>query len=142
MERVKSTFLKRALSLHKSCRNRYTYLLCDTHLLIEDVFRRFKLPNTESYKVFLQQYEEKFSEIDAAFYQTDAMNADGWKGINRGTRHLVTRFSVHGFHHFYCLNKEFHEPNETCLCELCGEFCCKYHSKSCRFRKPLHRIAT
>jgi len=141
MERIKATFLKRMLSLHISTKNRYTYLLVGTPLFLEELVRRFNLPHTLEYQSTLQIQEEKFGDIEADFYAVPAMHENGWKGIERPNRHLVTRFAVHGFHHCLCTNQAYHEPTEECRCKLCGQRCERYHASKCANALPLHQLA-
>jgi len=141
LEKVKSTYLKRVLCLHTSSKNRLTYLLSSADLFMEELRKRFSLPETTAYRDFIVQQELKFSEIDPKLYETPAFSQDGWKGINNENRHLVTRFAVHGFHHCLCIERRYHQPCDTCLCRLCGQRCELYHASTCPSGTPLHKLA-
>ena len=141
LDRVKPAFLKRALGLHCSALNRLVYLLCDTPLFVEDLKRRFNLPNTPAYSEFILLWHRKMAEIDPDFYNTGAMTNDAWKGVNRTNRHIVTRFAIHGFHHNLCRTIGFHTPCDTCVCTKCAGVCLKYHAASCPAVRSLGSIS-
>jgi hypothetical protein len=73
----------------------------------------------------------KQEEIWQDFYATEAMITDSWKKENQEIRHLVTRLAAHGFHTSVCINKKYHIPDSTCVCELCGGQCGRYHLQMC-----------
>lgn len=120
MNKVKSTYLRRVLGLHPATPAGYAFLLAGSPLFIEDLIHRHELPITVVYKNWIRDWEDKMAEVDPLFLDTNAMRTDAWKGSNRQTRHLVTRFSVHGFHHQVCSTEGYHEPNSTCRCALCS----------------------
>lgn len=73
LTRVKAAYLKRVLGLHQSARNRLTFLLVYTPLLIEGLVRRFQLVPTEAHREVLAKWETKFAEIDVEFLESAAM---------------------------------------------------------------------
>ena len=124
LDKVKPAFLKRALGLHVSCRNRLVYLLADTPLFVEDLKTRFNLPATTAYDEFIKNWEIKMASIDPEFFMVGAMKDDHtWKKVARTNRHTITRFTVHGFHHVLCSTTGYHEPQPSCICSRCGEHC-------------------
>ena len=66
----------------------------------------------------IQGTEDKMADITSRSFETNAFQNYVWKGPYRKTRHLVTRFAIHGFHHR--------------VCSLCSEKCPKYHADECR----------
>ena len=140
LDRVKPAFLKRAMGLHCTARNRLVYLLGDTPLFVEDLRRRFSLPVTPAFSEFISVWERKMAEVDPEFYNTGAMINDTWKGTNRLNRHTVTRFAIHGFHHVLCNTTGYHSPDDTCVCVRCGEFCARYHAAECRSVASLNSL--
>ena len=148
LDRVKPSFLKRVLGLHTSTYNRLVYLLADTELFIEQIKTQFGLPETPAYLEFISSYEEKMAQIDPEFYTTGAMTQSEWKGTGRTNRHIILRFSVHGFHHILCRTDAFHEPCDACVCKCCDLNCARYHGRECRqltsltpdWHKPRDRI--
>ena len=131
LNRVKASFLKLALGLHRTAQNRLVYLLSGTPLLSEDLRQRFGLPETTAFLEHLRSWERKFAEIDVEFYNAGANLSDTWKELDRPNRHVVTRFAVHGFHHVLCAESGYHEPGSNCACQRCGSPCDKYHAARC-----------
>ena len=131
LDRVKPSFLKRALGLHISSPNRKVYLLCSTPLFVEQLVQRFQLSKTVAYRKFIERYEEKMAELEPEFFTTRAMTNDTWKGVNRTNRHAVTRFAIHGYHHMLCQVQGHHAPDDRCVCMRCGEGCSLYHGMNC-----------
>jgi hypothetical protein len=73
----------------------------------------------------------KQEEIWQDFYATKAMTTDSWKEENQEIRYLVTSLAVHTR---VCINKKYHIPDSTCVCELCGGQCGRYHLQMCAKR--------
>jgi hypothetical protein len=61
-----------------------------------------------------EKQSQKREEIDMEFYGTSAMIHKNWRKANQEQRQVVTRFSIHGFHHKLCKNKKFHKPTADC----------------------------
>jgi hypothetical protein len=79
IERVKATFLKRALCVDKTTQNRLVYELGKEPFLIEELRVEKHLPATISYNDSLAERVRKREEIPLEFYGTEAM-------INHGGR--------------------------------------------------------
>lgn len=131
LEKVKSIYLKRALGLSKTTRSRLVYLLARETFLIEDIKLRYMLQHTKAFENQLRTMEEKRENVWPEFYGTEAMINRTWTAPNFKLRHVVTRLSTHGFHHLICRNKNFHDPNIACVCELCNKGCERYHIEQC-----------
>ena len=142
LDKVKATFLKRSLCLHRSASNRLTYCLAGTQPFIEDVVRRYGLPDTPALQQYRTEYQNKMREIPADFYRTPAMTSAAWKQPLQDRRHIYTRYAVHGFHHKLCRTIGFHRPDESCICRNCSESCQLYHFDLCQFRPYLRELAT
>jgi len=136
LDKVKTAFLIRVLCLHRTARNRLVYLLADTSYFIEDLQKRFSLPETEAFRAFIHTQEEKMAQIDPGFFSTPAMASSQWKGVHFNTRHYVTRYAVHGFHHEFCTLESFHEPHGGCICKFCSSKCSMYHKLECLVDSP------
>ena len=137
LDRVKAAFLKRALGVHRTSRNRLVYLISEAPLFVEDLLRRFNLPRTAAYEEHILEWEEKMADVDTDFFNTRAFLTNGWKEPCHEHRHIILRFAMHGFHHKICSTQGFHEANERCLCRLCGALCRTYHLQECRNPVPL-----
>jgi hypothetical protein len=121
IERVKATYLKRALCLAKNAPSRITYELTKQPFYIEELRTRILLPSTRAYQVFLQELYPKEADIWIDFYRTDAMMTSKWKEPGYELRHSVTWYATHGFHHRSCRRKNYHDPDLNCVCALCGK---------------------
>ena len=67
-------------------------------------------------------------------FGTGAMVEREWTSVNCELRHVITRLGVHGFHHLLCRDETFHDPTDSCVCNLCERQCEKYHIERCRKR--------
>jgi len=131
LDRVKSMFLKRMLGVARTSRNRLVYLLTGCTTFIESLRRMYNLPITLAYEQYVSDLEEKYACIDADFFQTPAMLQLQWREPHQKLRHVLTRYSMHGFHFKICLNSYFHEASELCRCRFCGLVCEQYHFLKC-----------
>lgn len=134
IERVKATFLKKALCLSKYTSSRLTYVLSKESFYIEDLRYQLLLTSTKAYENLLQELKAKRADICMEFYATDAMMNTEWKKANYELRHVMTRFAVHGFHFKLCSVEKYHQPNGHCVCKLCGDICDRYHATKCERR--------
>ncbi|PSN52113.1 hypothetical protein C0J52_04342 [Blattella germanica] len=119
MERIKASFLKKALGLSKFTPSRITYLLSKEPFYLEELRLQRLLTATRPYKTVMQEMEAKRTEIWQDLYSTDAMMNEEWKKAEYELRHVVTRFAAHGFHHKFCCTDKFHQPSDDCtICKL------------------------
>ena len=142
LERIKAALLKRTLGLPNNVRNRYCYLLAETKAFMEEVRERFNLEKTLHYELFLEEFREKLTKVPLPFFVSYGMTQDSWKGPLCPTRHVITRASVHGFHHLFCGRREFHEPEDDCRCRRCHQPCPLYHSLECPRGTSLTEMAS
>jgi hypothetical protein len=120
------------MGLSKYTPSRLVYAPARETFLLDGLMLKHLLPKTSEVK----------EEIWQDFYATEAMTTDSWKKDNQEIRHLVTRLAVHGFHTRVCINKKYHIPDSTCVCELCGGQCGRYHLQMCAKRvKTLREYA-
>jgi hypothetical protein len=133
LESVKSTYLKRAMSLSKFTRNRLVYLLANCKsFFVSELKDKFKLPDTPAYLEFIRIKNENLCDINPEFLKTRAMTTSDWTKPHQRDRHVFTRFAVHGFHHLICKNTSYHESSDNCVCKLCNEKQCgTYHLLKC-----------
>jgi hypothetical protein len=101
---------------------------------VEELRLELLLPATPAYVELLQEFQVKEAKICEEFYTTDAMTNREWMQGGYELRHIMTRLSVHGFHHRLCQAKSFHEPGPECVCIRCGNHCKRYHVWSCSLR--------
>ena len=141
LDAVKTAFLKRVLGLHRTTRNRLVLALCDTPAFTAELQSRFQLPPTEASRHNDDEIKVKAKSIDPEFRLSPAITSSAWKNGNFRKRHLITRFSVHGFHFLLCRTLNWHEPNESCTCRLCGQPCGRYHAGHCTQAPSLSQLA-
>ena len=140
-EHLTAPQLERVLGVPLHTRNHLVYLTTDSCLFIEDLLARFYLPKTTAFQEFLKNAEIKMSEVDPTFFTSAAMTSLEWRGLGQPNRHLITRFSTHGFHYAICTKSSFHEPEEGCRCRFCDRPCPLYHAGDCIKKVPLHRLS-
>ncbi len=132
LDRVKTMFLKKVLSVSKLAKNRLVYALIGCPTFIESLKLSFRLPETQNYDTFLQNHVEKFTSIDPEFFSTPGMIIQNWREPHQVNRHVLTRFSIHGFHYLLCSNHVFHEAvPDVCMCKYCLGSCGTFHLLSC-----------
>ena len=79
LDRVKTRYLKKTLSVSKHTPTRLVYQLAGTPNFIEDLISKHNLRPTQTCEEFLEKQAQKVTEIDPAFYQTPAMTEGEWK---------------------------------------------------------------
>ena len=131
LDRLKASYLKSVLGVHRTSRNRLVYKICGSNLLSVELQQRFGLPLTEAFRAHSEHWNEKFGDIDGKLYETPAMKNDEWRGPRFKLRHRFTRGAMHGFHFLICDRRAFHLADEACRCSLCGESCDTYHLYHC-----------
>ncbi|KAJ4430781.1 hypothetical protein ANN_19372 [Periplaneta americana] len=94
----------------------------------------------EPYSEHLKRREAKRREIGPDFYATNSMLERNWTKENREQRHVLTRLAIHGFHHKICSDKTYHNPSDSCVCELCSQRCDRYHITVCHNRLRTRRM--
>lgn len=140
LDRAKPAFLKRVLGVHGGTKNRLVYLLVEANTFIEDLVQTYGLRHTPAYDEFLRAHREKIDEVDPAFFETPAMKDTAWREPNRANRHIIVKFSLHGYHHAVCVMEHYHEPEETCTCRFCGKLCGRYHAADCTSFRSLKQL--
>jgi hypothetical protein len=131
-------FYKRVLGLHQSTRNRLIILLVEAPTLVESLVRRGVVPSTPAYEEYRRALEEKVSDVDEGFLRSPAMHQTTWRGPQQAKRHLVTRGSVHGFHHKLCSKssvvKACWRMDRDCICKYCQSSCASLtHVFDCKY---------
>ena len=120
LDRVKSAFLKKLLLIPKFSSVTLTHELCGEERFTQDLISKGDISLKEEIQQVYQEYiEEKGMEFVTQRY-TDgpAFNSYSWKDT-LASRHIVTGFTAHGFHHLWCAMKGFHNLDESCICKFC-----------------------
>ena len=130
LEKVKATYIKKAIGVSKNTRSRLVYLLARETFLIEDLRTNMILPRANASEQLLTILSEKREATPEEFYGTGAMIDRQWTKENCELRHVITRLAVHCI----CKTTAYHEPNDLCECSLCGNKCERYHIELCSKR--------
>ena len=135
LDSVKAAYLKRTLGVSRLTRSRLIYLMTDTQPLSVDLFKTGQFDRTEAYTRHVEELNRKQIEVPVDFFGTPAMTTETWKESHSDTRHAITRYSSHGFHHIICKTKHFREASEQCICKQCEEtHIGVYHLLNCSTR--------
>ena len=132
IDKIKATYLKRVLAVHKSTRNTLTLMMASEDSLTEDLQRKLDLVDAvwTNYKELRAQKIDK--TVERGYLMGPAFVNDRWKKANQTDRHCHTRLTAHGFHHKLCQQTNFHEISPGCCCKLCdAEDIDLYHVLSC-----------
>ena len=134
LEQSFTFYMKRALCLHRSARNRYVYALSGSPLMVDEIRERIRGVKTDAFEAILQAWNIKATDALAVVSQEEIFRKpELWASSALNDRHVFTRYLVHGYHHHLCKNSSYHEPNEAlCVCRYCGESCPKYHGSRCQ----------
>ena len=142
LEKVMPNFYKRALCLPSSTMNRLIYHLVGEPPMIETLMKRHNLGVTDEYLAFKREHVNKSAAVRPEFFLSPGMVTTKWKEPLQQCRHLVTRYSVHGFHHKLCTRPDFHEQDKDCICKRCNEACGPYQFDVCPLRTPQSELST
>ena len=97
-----------SIGVSKTTPSRMVYEFAWEPFLIEELRLFQHLPSTVHYDELLAERKRKRSEINMDFYTTEEMINRDWMDTNQPQWHVLTRFSVHGFHHKFCVKAGFH----------------------------------
>ena len=123
IDKTKSFFLRRLLSLPASSSTAIVHRLCNTkrfsEYLITETSILDDIPEDLRLEYLLILEEEKMN-FNAQIYENGpAFTSEFWKQTGHNNRYLVCGFTAHGFHHLCCKNKKFHSLNSDCTCTHC-----------------------
>ena len=135
IDRVKTTFIKRLLCIHKSASSTLALKVVSEPTFIEELLNERNPPDFQNQT--LQQYRQYRLDRENNFEAEQYVRGLGfvfsvWKKHQQSNRHVITRTTVHGFHHKLCTTKTFHSPTLTCICYLCSSSAAdRYHILEC-----------
>lgn len=121
LDKVKSKFYKKALGVHKNTSNTLVLHMAETERMGQEVIKKFGIKE-EHIEEYLKKVEEKnMIFVNGNYTDGPIFRTNIWKKHGQSNRHIISRFTVHGFHHLICNNKSYHINFETCKCMLCNE---------------------
>lgn len=133
IDRVKTTFLKRALGLHRNASSTLSLQLTHESSLVEElILNGYEFPQAslEPYRLFREARNMEF--VANRFTDGPAFLNDKWRSSLQKNRSLVCRTTAHGFHHKLCLAENFCDQGVECICKYCGERgIARYHILQC-----------
>ena len=120
------------LYLSLTARSRFIYLLADCGPIVEMIRSRLKAPTTEPFSQFMAEWHQKVAEASQEVGHLDVfLLREMWAGRACASRHVHTRYIVHGYQHLVCSTTEYHHAGDHCLCRFCSQTCDKYHAVLC-----------
>jgi hypothetical protein len=121
IDKVKTTFVKRALGVHKNASNTLTLMLAGEDSLVEELKGNMDLKEAH-WEAYQEQRLRKIEmKIDQGFLLGPGFTCERWKKQKQKDRHFVMRMTVHGFHFKICMDKSYHDPRTGCICRHCSE---------------------
>lgn len=130
LDRAKFSFFKRVMCLPRSASNRKVAVMSNIASLSEELLSKRRVLPTDASHSHLNRYESRMDELDPTFFLTPAITQKEWENACYPKRHVVTRFSAHGFHYFLCTDS-CDEPSSLCECRFCGSECVLLHGLEC-----------
>ena len=117
LDKVKASFVKKALGLHRSASSTLSLEIFSTGTMCEDLKRKNYVFDGETWKRYELEREEKLINLCIDNF-TDGLcfNFDEWRLAGQKTRHFYIRFTAHGFHHRLCKFKDCYEAIDNCIC--------------------------
>ncbi|KAI5716031.1 hypothetical protein M8J77_026325 [Diaphorina citri] len=121
LDKIKAKLYKKAMCLHKSTSNTLVFHMAGVRRFGEEVIEKY---NSKISPSEIQKYEEIIENKNMEFVIKNytsgpAFKSNTWKNNNQPNRHIITRYTVHGFHHLICTKKEYHTEYDNCICKLC-----------------------
>ncbi|KAI5720851.1 hypothetical protein M8J77_012489 [Diaphorina citri] len=117
LDKIKAKLYKKALCLHKSTSNTLVFHMAGVRRFGEEVIEKY---NSKISPSEIQKYEEIIENKNMEFVIKNytsgpAFKSNTWKNNNQSNRHIITRYTVHGFHHLICTKKEYHTEYDNCI---------------------------
>ncbi|KAL1446001.1 hypothetical protein WDU94_006622, partial [Cyamophila willieti] len=121
LDKIKAKLYKNAMCLHKNTSNTLVFQMANIKRFGEETIEKYKnkikLSEIEKYEEIIENKNMQF--VINKFTDGPAFKTNTWKNNNQGNRHVITRYTSHGFHHLICMKKEYHTDYEGCTCKLC-----------------------
>ena len=116
LDGIKVSSIKRMMGIHFNTSSTFCIKLLGTTTLSEDLKRThiFDCKVWEYYQMTQTGKLEKFQQ--GKFSLSPAFQTSKWKDANQKNRHLIIKYSYHGFHHLVCAHQSFHSANVNCTC--------------------------
>lgn len=122
LDKIKARFYKKALGLNKYTSNTLTLHMVGAQRFGEEVIQIYgeKIKSEEIIK-YRNMVEMKNMEFTTQKY-TDGpiFKTNCWKNHGQANRHIIARYTAHGFHHRVCDRNTYHTEYDNCICNLCG----------------------
>ena len=127
--------------MHRSSKNRLVYALTDCPRSVDELRRRNFLEETEAFRKYISEQEQKKATIEPDFCRTPALSNGEWKKPERSNGGILTRFSRHGYHHVICKTQTYNEPDQSqCICKLSAQECDRYHARHYENASSLRKL--
>ncbi|KAI5721369.1 hypothetical protein M8J77_019893 [Diaphorina citri] len=123
LDKVKAKYYKKALGVHKSTSNTLVLHMAETERMGVEVIEKYgNYIKTEHKEEYQKKIEEKNMKFTVENY-TDGpiFRSNTWKKYGQSNRHILARYTSHGFHHRICNKKTYHTTFENCICTICNQ---------------------
>lgn len=134
IDQVKAAFVKRLLGVHSSTSSTLALLMLNENSFLYDLdlTMRFTFDQNLVAEYILEKRRKRDELCTGGHLLGPAFTTNCWKQPNQPNRHLITRFSAHGFHHLICTQIGFHELSPNCRCKLCNQQGLdRFHLRNC-----------
>lgn len=132
INQIKAAFVKKLLGVHTSTSSTLALMIVGEHTFIEDLQQTFAFNRTALADHLLVTDRRRAELYNEGYELGPAFTSRCWRSANQTNRHVLTRFTVHGFHHFICRNTSYHTISPLCECKLCGSTDLdRYHLSTC-----------
>jgi hypothetical protein len=132
LEAIKWSYYKRAFKCPKSSSNTVIREALGGKPFMEELVDRYSFDEQQ-----LAQFREKVEESGWKFVMGNFTEGPVFTDNNWATSHnrdIMMNLTVHGYHYMLC-ERRCREPQEDCICRLCGERCdMRYHIINCKGR--------
>jgi hypothetical protein len=136
LDKPKARFYKKALGLPQSASSTLALELAGVptychqlrllgHEFDDEVWRQYLLERQAKHQKFLEK----------GYSDGPAFKNDKWKLARAENRHLITRTTSHGFHHYFCSSGTCFDPSDECICRECGDPADRLHILTCSTKK-------
>ena len=119
IDKIKASFVKKVLGVHVSASSTVALMLAEENSLVEDLSCKLDLDENVWFQYCDKRQNKIAQRVEDGYLLGPGFSCDRWKTKNQNNRHVITRLTIHGFHHRVCNVPHFHEPGPGCRCLFC-----------------------
>lgn len=122
LDKIKAKFYKKCLGLHKNSSNTLVLHMVNAERYGNEVIQKYginmKKDEIQKYRNVVEKKNMDFTVNN--FTDGPIFRSYIWKKHGQSNRHLLARYTTHGFHHKICKIQNFHTNYEDCICNICN----------------------